>query len=371
MAESAAGRGVCWLVRPFYVVVLLTALVGQATGVHDHFGWPLGFSVVAVAVVELGGVVLFAWADYRRRLGERAMAARMLSAAVAAGAVALTLATHRDAVKAAFFAGMSCLGYLVYVLIAAARRRDALRAAGQLPPTAPVYGLIRWVTHPVRTRQARSLALRHPELGLYGSVDALEQAKLTRRRHAAIRAALVDKFAVLDDPVTAAIAAHAFDLDAIAAQLAAGADNTGLAALIAADIHPGRLTPCVQPAPVAEIAATKPSSVDYPDVPQRKDAWVIAEFARQLELVPEVSQTDLPPSARASGADVTREIRASGAGGGAGSPRRLTREKARAWWLDKARSGAAPNGRQLAAYAGVAERTAQEWIVAYRKEGEK
>ncbi|MBA3490164.1 MAG: hypothetical protein H0T78_11630, partial [Longispora sp.] len=65
MAGSDTGQGLYWLARPFYAVVLVTALIGQATGVHDRFGWPLVTSILAVAAVELGGVVLLAWADCR------------------------------------------------------------------------------------------------------------------------------------------------------------------------------------------------------------------------------------------------------------------------------------------------------------------
>src|SRR5688500_17267829 len=58
----------------FYVVVLLVAAAGQVSGVVEAFNLPLTIAIPAVAALELGGVVVMANADVRRRLGERAIA---------------------------------------------------------------------------------------------------------------------------------------------------------------------------------------------------------------------------------------------------------------------------------------------------------
>jgi hypothetical protein len=226
----------------FYAVVALIALAGQAAAAVRWLGWPLLAAVVAVAAVEFGGIALSAYADHRRRLGERAVAARVLSAAVAVGAVVVNWVGHADRLQGGFFAGMSALGYLVWLLHSGARRRDQLRAVGTLPPVAPAYGLGLWLKHPGLIRRARALALSDPTLGLYGSLAAARTAERTERRQAAIATALRRKLTAAMDPLTAEIATATFDLDEIAARLAAGADYDGLTALIATDLTPNRLT---------------------------------------------------------------------------------------------------------------------------------
>jgi hypothetical protein len=245
----------------FYAVVALIALAGQAGAAVHWLGWWLPSAVAAVAAVEFGGIALSAYADFRRRLGERALAARILSAAVAGGAVAVNWFGHPDRMQAGFFAGMSALGYLVWLLHSGARRRDQLRAIHALPPVAPAYGLGLWLRHPGLTRRARALALADPTLGLYGSLDAARAAQRVERRQAAIATALRRKLTAAVDPLTAEIATATFDLDEIAARLAAGADYDGLTALIATDLAPNRLTGG-KPArtPSARTTPTRPAA---------------------------------------------------------------------------------------------------------------
>src|SRR5262249_44685985 len=97
----------------FYTAVAVIALAGQTGAAVEWLHWWPLFALAAVAAVEFGGIVLSAYADHRRRLGERAWAARALSAAVAAGAVAVNWLGHHDRLQGGFFAGMSGLGYLV------------------------------------------------------------------------------------------------------------------------------------------------------------------------------------------------------------------------------------------------------------------
>ncbi len=237
-----AGRLADRLGAAFYPVVAATALAGQAGAAVAWLHWPLVFAVPAVAALELGGIALAARADFRRRLGENALAARVLSAAVAVFAVGFNWLGHTDHRAGGFFAGMSALGYGVWLIQAGDRRRDQLRAEGKLPPTPPVYGFAQWAAHPWVTRRARALALADPTLGLYGSLAAATSAIRVERRQGALAKRLRQRMAAaVGDRLTAKIAVTVYDLDEIAARLAASADYDRLTALVAAELDPARL----------------------------------------------------------------------------------------------------------------------------------
>jgi hypothetical protein len=275
--------------RAFYVVVLGVALTGAGQAATDWLGWWVPFAFAAVAAVELGGVVLSMHADARRQLGERALAARLLSAAVATGAVAANWFGHKAQLgQAAFFAGMSALGYGVWLIDSAARRRDALRRAGKLPPTAPVFGAVRWLRHPWLTRRARQLALARPDLGLYGSVDAAKADVRAERRQAAISAALREKITATVNPTMATIAVNTFDLDEIARRLASNADYDGLTALLAADLTPATLTA----APAVEMVGSRPPDDGQDDVIEAVTVPVTAALEAAPETAPADGHTD-------------------------------------------------------------------------------
>ncbi|WP_416901341.1 hypothetical protein [Micromonospora echinospora] len=226
----------------FYVVVLLVALTGQVTGATRELDIPLLIAIPAVGALELGGVVVMANADVRRRLGERAIASRLLSAAIAVGATAFNWLAHDDHLLGGFYAGMSTLGYLVWLIHTENVRRDRLRSTRALPATTPSYELLgHWLRHPLTTRRARSMARADPGLGLYGSIDAARAARHRERRNAAIATILRRRIRAAVDPTTATIAVHAYDLDQIAARLADTADYDGLTTLIAADLTPARI----------------------------------------------------------------------------------------------------------------------------------
>src|SRR5262249_31972084 len=148
-----------------------------------HLAWYV--AAPGVGALELGGMVVLSNADVRRRLGERALGSRILSAGIAVFATGFNWLSHADHLLGAFFAGMSALGYLVWLRSTETARRDRLRAKGQLPPTAPVYPVWQWLRHPWLTSRARHLALRTPALGLYGSLEAAATARRTERRQAA------------------------------------------------------------------------------------------------------------------------------------------------------------------------------------------
>ncbi|BCB74488.1 hypothetical protein Pflav_008980 [Phytohabitans flavus] len=232
----------------FYIVVLVVALAGQVSGAVQALHIPVGWAIPAVVSLELGGVVVLANADVRRRLGERAAASRLLSALIAAWAVAFNWLAHDDRLLGGFFAGMSALGYLVWLTHAENQRRDRLRATGDLPPTTPAYELLgHWIRHPWLTLRAKSIAKANPRLGLYGSLSAARHEVRRERRQRSISRVLHRKIRSTVDPATADIALAVYDLDEIAVRLARQADYDTLTALIAADLAPARLAPAAAP----------------------------------------------------------------------------------------------------------------------------
>lgn len=241
VADPAVGRAANWFGAAFYASVAVLALAGQTGAAMSWLGWPPVFALPAVAVVELGGIALAARADFRRRLGERALAARVLSAAVATFAVTFNWLGHGDHLAGGFFAGMSGLGYAVWLINSADRRRDQLRAERKLAPTPPAYGLAQWLRHPWITRRARALAKADAGLGLYGSLVKAQTQLRTERRNAALARALRRRIAAAVDPTMAEIAVLTYDLDEIAARLRATADYDGLTGLLAADLTADRV----------------------------------------------------------------------------------------------------------------------------------
>jgi hypothetical protein len=286
-------RRTAYMRQGFYVVVLLVALAGQVSGAVETLHLPLLTAIPAISALELGGVVVLANADVRRRLGESALASRILSVAIAAGAVAFNWLTHADHLLGGFFAGMSALGYLVWLMHTENQRRDRLRATGQLAAVTPAYEVVgHWLAHPWLTRRARALAKADPTLGLYESLAAARAAVRRERREAAIAAVLHRKIRRAVDPTTADIAVHVYDLAEIAARLAATADYPGLTALIAVDLEPSRLAPTA-----AEVAPqVAPAPLPDPDEPHLLIAQlgVSAEVASDVALpaaLPQVTAT--------------------------------------------------------------------------------
>lgn len=229
--------------QAFYAVVVTGALAGASDVAADRLGWRLPAAVAVVGAVEFGGVVVSAHADRRRRIGERAISARVVSALIALGAVTVNVWGHiSNPFQAAFFGGLSALGYAVWLLDSGARYRDAQRAAGRLEAIPPVYGVWLWLRHPGLARRARHLALTTGADKL-GSLDAARQQVRTERRQAAIAATLRQRIAERVGPVMADVAVNTFDLDEVAIRLTRGADYDGLAALLAAELVPARLAP--------------------------------------------------------------------------------------------------------------------------------
>ncbi|SCF42739.1 hypothetical protein GA0070216_115116 [Micromonospora matsumotoense] len=221
--------------------MLAVALAGQVTGAAQALGIPLAVAVPAVATLELGGVVVMADADVRRRLGERAIASRLLSAAIAAAAVTFNWTAHPQHLLGGFYAGMSALGYLVWLIHAGNQRRDRLRATGNLPPTPPAYEIVgHWIRHPALTLRARTIA-KTDGLDLYESLKEARTAITREHRNTAIARLLHRKIRTNLDATTADIAVRVYDLDEIATRLTNTADYHGLTTLLATDLTPERI----------------------------------------------------------------------------------------------------------------------------------
>jgi hypothetical protein len=294
-------RHTSWMRQGFYVVVLLVALAGQVSGAVEALHIPVAAAVPAVGALELGGIVVLANADVRRRLGERAVASRVLSAAIAAGAVAFNWLAHANHLLGGFFAGMSALGYLVWLMHTENQRRDRLRVKGDLPPTSPAYEVVEhWLRHPWLTHRAKSMAKADPRLGLYESMAAARAEVRRERRQAAISKVLHRKIRSAVDPKTADIAIAVYDLDEIATRLADGADYDGLTALIAADLAPTRLGLSDLPVPPPALpAAEAPKAVEGPKpaiAPEPPAESVISSDLRQslAQVLPQAAPGEDP-----------------------------------------------------------------------------
>lgn len=281
--------------RLFYVVVLVVALIGSSTAAQEWLfdgpaaTWHLPVALVAVTVYELGAVAVSRFADQRRRLGERALVARAASAALAGGAIAAQALGHDDAGPAAFFAGVSATGYVIYLLDAAAARRDAMRRDGKLADTPPAYGPIQWAFHPLTTRRARSLALINaeqrlqnknlPSLGRAASLEAAREQVRAERRLAAIQNALRDRIATGVDPTMAKIAVNTYSLPRVADGIAEAADYPALTRIITAELVPARLVKLDDPAAIAPspAIAERPATVPAETAPPAETAQVAGQ----------------------------------------------------------------------------------------------
>jgi hypothetical protein len=324
IGDVIAGRALL----AFYFAVLVVALFGSAQGATSLLGWWFWTAFGAVAPPELGGVALSIFADRRRQKGERALAARVLSAVFAGGAVAVQLAGHTGpagAVTAAgyFFAGFSAAGYAIYLLESAAKRRDALRKAGKLAEPPPVYGAYQWFRHPWLTARARRLAVANAEVRLIERLTSREQDGLDQpttpllgraaslaaaraeiaeeRRLAAIGKALERRIAAGVDPTMATIAVNTWDLSKVAAGIAKGADYPALTELLAAELTPARIH--------AGVTARRTRRVWFTrgDAPQTQEivAALAPAPARETaetapETAPETVETDPTPAPAAT-----------------------------------------------------------------------
>jgi hypothetical protein len=215
----------------FYATAAAAALVGQVWAGVTHIPWPeTGFSpflkialvTPAVAVLELGGVATAALADLRRRKGEQAYAYRAMSFFAALVAVVFNVVGHwrpEERFLAFGFGGLSAFAYVLWLIHSSARRRDALRRAGQMRETGPVYGVIQWAREPRVTWLARSLAIEHG-YGLYESLRAAQHQIRNKSRRDAIAGTVAEYIrSEHQDERLAKIAETTYDPDRLAGML--------------------------------------------------------------------------------------------------------------------------------------------------------
>src|SRR5918998_5946036 len=131
-AAATRARGPLGLLFVFYLAMAGLALYGQSDGLMTWLGIDRWYALAAGFAIELLAAVLLGFADWRRtHRGEQAIAARVLSVAVALGVAALNWYGHDTSIgQRMLFTGASLAGYAVWTLHSNARRRDALRAAG-------------------------------------------------------------------------------------------------------------------------------------------------------------------------------------------------------------------------------------------------
>lgn len=252
LRAAADSPGVERTAYVFYAIAALGSSIGQVWVGVSTAPWPdtlpsvwrIAIVVPFAIVIDLGGVVAAAFADWRQRLGEAAYGWRILSAASVSIGVAINVIGHiRMPYLAVVFGGLGTFAYCVWLMHSAARRRDALRKDGKLSATAPVYGIGQWRREPTITRLARNLALQHG----YGLHESLERARQQLRDNARDTALLahVNRYVTEqhEDPILASIAVTAIDTDALAAKVRHGLDVDAIAVGILAQLNP--LTPDV------------------------------------------------------------------------------------------------------------------------------
>lgn len=325
----ARDRGPLWLLGIFYAVMAGISLYGQTQGIITWFhiqpltvlGWVIPARVPALVpagALELLATVLLAFADWRRRTKrEKARLVRLAAAASAAGVAWLNWEGHDTAAPRVLFVGASAAAFVVVALHIGARYRDA--HPNWITGRAPDYGAVQWLTEPRLTLRARRIALstdddsarpgRAESLSL--AAEAIARQEKLARLAAAVRARIADG----TDPLTAELAIASLDLEGIARRLADAADNTGMAALLGADLTPHRLTgppPELEQAP-ATATTERPRTTHQPrrqhqaPRPARRRAAAHRQAAPAVvtERVPEAAPTTqteaaAPPTAVAA-----------------------------------------------------------------------
>ncbi|WP_051084734.1 hypothetical protein [Kribbella catacumbae] len=257
----------------FYATAAAAALVGQVWAGATHIPWPEeGFSPLlkvalvtpAVAVIELGGVATAALADLRRRKGEQAYAYRAMSLFAAVVAVVFNVVGHwrpEERFLAFGFGGLSAFAYVLWLIHSSARRRDALRNAGQMATTGPVYGVVQWAREPKVTWAARGIALEHG-LGLYESLRAARVQRRNNARRDAIAGTVAEYIrSEHQDERLAKIAETTYDADRLAGMLE---DRINY------EVITNKLTLAISPPPPPEPEPAKEERTDL-----RAAVWVV------------------------------------------------------------------------------------------------
>jgi len=310
----------------FYAVAAAGAAIGQTWVALTHVPWSAGVPAwVRVAAVlpfalclELLAMALAAMADERLRLGEHAHGFRVFSALVATVAVGILVIGHwPHHYWSAAFGALSSSAYLLWLLHSAARRRDALRAAGKLADTAPDYGLWRRLRYPIRTARAAEAARegrvdettgQWRPLQLYESLRVAQLAMRAEKRRPAVANA-VERVVRSDhgDPRMADIAVRTLDLDRLAAELErlvdypAWADRLAPAVTVPAITMETRTTAIDSAVPAPQLTTSPPGLAIRP----RRVARQLRVSVRRRRLdATRIAPTPATPQAPLTGATV-------------------------------------------------------------------
>ena len=268
----------------FYATAATAALVGQVWAGVTHIPWPKeGFSPLlkialvtpAVAVIELGGVATAALADLRRRKGEQAYAYRAMSLFAAIVALVFNVVGHwrpEERFLAFGFGGLSAFAYVLWLIHSSARRRDALRKAGQMATTGPVYGVVQWAREPKVTWLARSIALEHG-YGLYESLRAARHQIRNNARRDAIAGTVAEYIrSEHQDERLAKIAETTYDADRLAGMLEERINY---------EVVTNKLTLAISPPPDPEPEPPKDERTDL-----RAAVWVVEGTTPPVQQLP-------------------------------------------------------------------------------------
>src|SRR6266545_3775994 len=121
--HSRAAEHAAWV---FYLIAALGSTIGQVWVGVTIPPWPGELDLWWRALM------VTPFADSRQRLGEAAYGWRILSAGSVTTGVAINIIGHADVpYLAVVFGGLGVFAYTVWLMHSAARRRDALRAAGK------------------------------------------------------------------------------------------------------------------------------------------------------------------------------------------------------------------------------------------------
>ncbi|WP_112248215.1 hypothetical protein [Kribbella monticola] len=270
----------------FYATAATAALVGQVWAGVTHIPWPdEGFSpflkialvTPAVAVIELGGVATAALADLRRRKGEQAYAYRAMSLFAAIVALVFNVVGHwrpEERFLAFGFGGLSAFAYVLWLIHSSARRRDALRKAGQMATTGPVYGVVQWAREPKVTWLARSIALEHG-YGLYESLRAARHQIRNNARRDAIAGTVAEYIrSEHQDERLAKIAETTYDADRLAGMLEERINY---------EVVTNKLTLAISPPPPEE---PEPEPVKDERTDLRAAVWVVEGTTPPVQQLP-------------------------------------------------------------------------------------
>lgn len=265
--KPRAGSGPLWLLGAFYAAMAAIALYGTSDGIVRALNAPRWLAVGLAGAVELLAAALFAFADWRRTdKGERAIAARLLSAGVAIGVAGFNYYIHQGVIgQISLFVGASLAAYCVVVLHTEARRRDRLREKGKLPEPRQTYSIANWLASPRLVIEARHLADETPSLGRAGSLRAARAARAAAARRAAIIAVVHRDVAATEDRLAANLAVAALDFEAIGDGIHGAVNNAAVAGRYAAILGAAMGGPVALPAEI--IQAPEAAVKATPEVP--------------------------------------------------------------------------------------------------------